>query len=77
LGVVISKGQIYFAPAFNQTIVVRRVASDGSWADIAVHQRGADGTLASGPTWHKRQPLTNGAFAFDVEEVQAAGGQVS
>lgn len=68
---VVQKGQILYAPQYNQTIAVRRVAADLSWADIEVHTRGSDGTLASGMSWRKRQPLTNGEFAFEVEEVTA------
>jgi hypothetical protein len=40
-------------------IEVRRVAKDGSWADIKVQ------TWAC--MWTKRQPLVEGAFAFPSE----------
>lgn len=58
---------MFYAPKFGHTILVLRVARDGSWADVEVHEM-----APSVASWHKRQPLRDGKFAFEVEEVTPA-----
>jgi hypothetical protein len=40
---------------------VTRVAKDHTWADIVIY--------TDGGSWSKRQPLVNGRFPYEVEEV--------
>lgn len=62
---MIERGQMYRALESGVTIAVRRVAKDGSWADIEVHSSAT--TLA----WRKRQKLRNGRFPYAVEPYSA------
>jgi len=63
---VVRRGQVVWAPKFQSTITVCRVARDGAWADIEVQ---SINPLAV--AWRKRQPLRDGEFPFRVEEVEA------
>lgn len=57
------KGDLFTTPMVpNGGIAVRRVARDGSWADIAV--------IGKYGMFTKRQPLNDGAFPFEVEQVK-------
>ena len=65
---MIAKGQRYDAPTMGCTLDVRRVARDGTWADIKVTRISAtDGTGQPWKiaTWTKRQLLrTDVEFPF-------------
>lgn len=60
------KGELYEylgepeKPLTIRHIRIKRVARDGSWADIQVTQP------MTGNTWAKRQPLTNGFLSYPV-----------
>jgi hypothetical protein len=57
------KGDLFTAPMVpNGGISVIRVARDNTWADIAV--------VGKYGMWTKRQPLENGAFPFEAEQVK-------
>lgn len=57
------KGDLFTTPmAPSGGISVRRVARDGSWADIAV--------ISKYSMYAKRQPLKDGAFSFEVQQVE-------
>jgi hypothetical protein len=58
---------MFYSPQFRQNIAVNRVAGDGSWADITVQNVGIS---SGGLSWNKRQPLRDGAFPFEVEELK-------
>lgn len=52
-----------FVTANGDRILVRRVARDGTWADVVV-------TQLHGASWNKRQPLLCGAFMVPCEKVE-------
>jgi hypothetical protein len=57
----IRKGDRYWSQTMGATIEVFRVSRQGLWADIFV-QRGQ-------ATWTKRQPLIDGRFGFQAEQL--------
>lgn len=62
-------GDVYITAAESARVQVRRVARDGTWADIRV-------TTREGASWTKRQPLNDGRMPYlvrDIAELIAAG----
>jgi len=55
-------GDVFITDAEAARVQVRRVARDGSWADIRV-------TTRQGATWTKRQPLTDGRMPYLVRDL--------
>jgi hypothetical protein len=58
----IRKGDRYWSETMRATIYVTRVSKAGAWADIFVEQPG-------GACWAKRQPLIDGRFGFQAEQL--------
>jgi hypothetical protein len=57
------KGDQFYSHTMQAAFRVTRVSRAAKWADIVVRQD------RTGVTWSKRQPLVDGRFAFQAEQL--------